>query len=434
MAARIILPTFHPGQARVFNERARFNVVCCGRRWGKTRMLVALAGDKGMKGQNAGIFTPESAQWSEPFDDLAEALIPALRSRDASKGKIRLVTRGPTRTGGKLDFWHTNDKPLAGRGREYHRALGDEFAFGKKGLADIWRKSIRPTLSTTEGDAWIFSTPFGDDPDNFFWQICHDPKWEFKFHHAPSSDSPYMPARELELIKRQEHPLVFKQEYLAEFVSWRDAAFFNLSWFLGDDGLPVARPKVCTYVFAVMDCAVKSGSTNDGTGVLYCALSEVGHTRKLYWLDYELESINAANLENMAPRVLARCEALAAECGARLGFSGVWVEDAAGGSVLLQKAAAEGWPMFAIPSELMAKGKDERAMMTGGAAYRRECKMTREFFDKVVEWKGRTQNHAVHQLTSFRVADKDAYKRADDLLDCETYSMALTLVDATALG
>lgn len=435
MPARIILPTFHPGQVRVFNARERFNVVRCGRRWGKTKMMVTLVGDTGMKGLNAGIFTPESAQWKEPYDDLREALMPATKSADANRGKLRLVTRGPQATGGKLDFWHTDDNPLAGRGREYHLVAGDEIAFAKKKqMADVWRKAIRPTLLTTRGSAWFFSTPFGDDPDDFFWQACNDPAMGFKEHYAPTSDSPYCPPDELELIRASEHPLVFRQEYLAEFVSWRDAAFFNLDWFLGDDGLPVERPKVCTQVFAVMDCAVKSGSTNDGTGVLYCALSEVGHRRKLYWLDYELESINAANLENMAPRVLARCEELAAECGARLGFAGVWVEDAAGGSVLLQKAASEGWPMFAIPSELMAKGKDERAMMTGGAAYRRECKMTREFFDKVVEWKGRTQNHAVHQLTSFRLADKDAYKRADDLLDCETYSMAITLVDATALG
>ena len=109
MPQRIILPTFHAGQVKIWNERERFNVVCCGRRFGKTKMMVALGGDKGMKGQNAGIFTPESAQWSEPFDDMAEALEPALRSRDASKGKLRLVTRGPIKTGGKLDFWHTND-------------------------------------------------------------------------------------------------------------------------------------------------------------------------------------------------------------------------------------------------------------------------------------------------------------------------------------
>lgn len=432
----IILPTFHPGQVRVYGERARFNAVCCGRRWGKTKKLITLAGDTGTKGRNAGIFTPESAQWKEPYDDLREALLPITRQADANRGKIRLTTRGPLNTGGKLDFWHTDDNPLAGRGREYHRVLGDEIAFAKKGMADIWRKAIRPTLLTTQGDAWFFSTPFGDDPDNFFWQICNDPSLGFKFHHAPTSDSPFCPPEELELIRLSEHPLVFKQEYLAEFVSWRDAAFFMLPWFLGDDGLPLGMPTKCDVVFAVMDCAVKSGSTNDGTGVVYCAYTHITRTGKpqLVFLDYELESIDAANLVNMAPRVLARGEELARECGARQGFFGVHVEDAAGGAVLLQQAKPQGWPMYAIPSDLMMKGKDERAMISGGPAYRREVKFSTPCFEKTVEWKGRTQNHLLHQLTSFRLADKEAYKRPDDLLDCATYSIALSLVESTALG
>lgn len=432
--SEIILPTFHPGQVRVFNDRARFNAVCCGRRWGKTKKLLTLAGDTGTKGRNAGIFTPESAQWKEPYDDLREILMPITRQADANRGKLRLTTRGPKNDGGKLDFWHTDDNPLAGRGREYHRVLGDETAFAKKGMADIWRKAIRPTLLTTQGDAWFFSTPFGDDPDNFFWQICNDPALGFKFHHAPTSDSPFCPPEELELIRASEHPLVFKQEYLAEFVSWRDAAFFKLDWMMGDDGLPVGFPKKCDAVFAIMDCAVKSGSNNDGTGVLYCAYTDIDHNPRLVLLDYELESIDAARLSLMAPRVLARGEELAAQCGARNGFLGVHVEDAAGGSVLLQQATANQWPMFAIPSDLMAKGKDERALMTGGAVYSRRCKISQACMDKVIEWKGRTMNHLVHQITSFRVADKDGYKRSDDLLDCFTYSVALTLVDANALG
>lgn len=434
-AAEIILPTFHPAQVKIWHNRGRFNVVRCGRRFGKTKMAVTLAGDTTTKGRNAGYFTPESAQWKEPYDDLREALMPITRQADANRGKIRLTTRGPMGTGGKLDFWHTDDNPLAGRGREYHRVIGDEIAFAKKKqMADVWRKAIRPTLLTTRGDAWFFSTPFGDDPDDFFWQACNDPALGFTEHYAPTSDSPYCPPEELDLIRASEHPLVFKQEYLAEFVSWKDAAFFKREWLLGDDGLPVGRPTKCDIVFAVMDCAVKSGTANDGTGVLYCAYTDSDHNPRLVLLDYELESIDAARLELMAPRVLARGEELARLCGARQGFGGVQVEDAAGGAVLLQQAQGEGWPLFAIPSELMMKGKDERALMTGGAVYARRCKISQECFDKVFDWKGRSQNHLLHQIESFRIADKDAYKRADDLLDCFTYAVALSLVDARSLG
>jgi len=403
--------------------------------WGKTKMLVTLVGDTGMKGRNAGIFTPEAAQWKEPYDDLREALQPAIKSSDANRGKIRLVTRGPQATGGKVDFWHTDDNPLAGRGREYHLVAGDEIAFAKrKQMANVWRQAIRPTLLTTRGEAWFFSTPYGDDQDDFFWQACNDPSLGFVEHYAPTSDSPYCPPDELELIRQSEHPLVFRQEYLAEFVSWRESAFFRPEWMLGDDGLPVGMPRKCDVVFAVMDCAVKSGTTNDGTGVVYFAFTSLGHRPSLVALDYELESIDAANLEHMAPRVLARGEELAAMCGARNGFFGVHVEDAAGGAVLLQKAKAKAWPMFPIPAKLMEKGKDERAMIAGSPIYRREFKIAAPCFEKVIPWKGRTQNHMWHQVTTFRLADKDAYKRPDDLLDCVTYGVALTLADVSELG
>jgi hypothetical protein len=89
--------------------------------------------------------------------------------------------------------------------------------------------------------------------------------------------------------------------------------------------------------------------------------------------------------------------------------------------------------MHAIPSEMMAKGKDERAMIAGGPAYRGECKISQYCHDKVIEWKGRAMNHLIHQITSFRMADKDAYKRADDLLDCFTYAIALALVNRKAV-
>lgn len=402
-------------------------------------MMVTLAGDPVIKGRNAGIFTPESAQWKEPYDDLREALMPATRQADANKGKIRLVTRGPKGDGGKLDFWHCDDNPLAGRGREYHRVCGDEIAFAKNSqMADLWKKAIRPTLLTTRGEAWFFSTPYGDDPDNFFWRLCNDPALGFKEHYAPTSESPYCPPDELELIRSTEHPLVFLQEYEAKFVSWAEEAFFKPEYFLDENKEPVAWPTKCDGVVAVMDCAAKSGSQNDATGVVYFALNKIA-TKGIYrmvMLDYEMHSINASMLEHLAPRVLARCEELAFKCGARYGSLGVWVEDAAGGIVLNQQAKAQDWgrKVHAIESELMMKGKDERAMMAGGPAWRGECKISRYALDKIMEWKGRRANHLLHQLTSFRIGDKDAYKRADDLLDCVCYGIVLFLVNRKAVA
>lgn len=423
----IILPTLHPGQVDIFERRSRLNIVCCGRRWGKTKLLTCLAGSAAAKGRKVGVFTPEHKQWAEPWDELHEMLLPIKHIAAKNDAKMR------TTTGGFLDFWATTDNHLAGRGREYHLGLMDEAAFSKDGqMLEIWHRSIKPTLLTTRGTFWLFSTPNGVKPDNFFYQAWHDQELGFKQFHAPTSTNPYVPTDELEAEKAKVHPLVWQQEFAAEFVSWESATFFKAEYFLDDNKQPVGYPTKCDAVFAIMDCAAKSGTNNDATGVLYCSVSRY-HGEKLIWLDYEMHSIDAAMLESLAPKVLKRCEELAAQCGARSGSLGIFCEDAAGGIVLIQQAKAKGWPIRAIPSDLMAKGKDERALIAGGPAYRGEAKVSRFALEKLVEWKGRKENHLMNQITRFRIGDKDAHKREDDLLDCATYSIALTLADSKAL-
>lgn len=424
--AEILIPKLHAGQQNIWENRAQLNIVCCGRRFGKTKLMVAIGASSSIQGRKAGLFTPEHKQLAEPYSELEEILNPVVKRKSKTAGEIRLKTKG------LIDFWAVNDNDLAGRGREYHVGCMDEAAFGKdKQLLDIWRKSIKPALLTTRGSFWLFSTPNGINQDNFFYQAWHDPELGFKQFHAPTSNNPYVPLDELEKERQSAHPLVWKQEFLAEFVSWDSATFFKLDYFL-DNGLPVGYPTKCDAVFAVLDCAAKSGTNNDATGIIYFAVS-LYHEHPLTILDYEMHSIDAAMLEFLAPKVLEKCETFAKECNARNGSMGAMVEDAAGGIVLLQQAKAKGWDMRAIPSALMAKGKDERAMIAGGPAYQGLCKLSRHAFDKTVEWKGRTQNHLIYQLTTFRIGDKEAYRRADDLLDCVTYGIALTLSDQRAL-
>lgn len=419
-------PTFHRGQVKLWKNRGRLNAVCCGRRWGKTKFLVTLAAQYALQGRKVGIFAPEHRQLFEPYEELAAMLKPITRNSSKNDGIIRTIN------GGHLDFWYLTDNELAGRGREYHLVLGDEMAFSKNAqMMDIWKKSIKPTMLTTKGHAWMFSTPNGVDQENYFYQICRDPDLEFKFHHAPTASNPYVPQDELAKEEKSNHPLVFQQEFLAEFISWSNSTFFKLEYFLVDEQ-PVEYPVKCDAVFAVMDCAVKSGSDNDATAVMYFAVNRHFGT-KLVILDYDAFAIEAASLEYLAPLILERCEELAKATSARNGSLGVFVEDAAGGSVLLQWAKARAWPFHPIDSKLMAKGKDERAMLAGGPAHAGECKVSRYAFDKTIVWKGRTMNHFLQQVTTFRIGDKEAYKRADDLLDTFTYGVALTLTDHRAL-
>jgi hypothetical protein len=199
-------------------------------------------------------------------------------------------------------------------------------------------------------------------------------------------------------------------------------SFFDVQCCLVD-GQPVDAPKNCESVFAVMDTAIKTGTKNDGTGILYCAFSpHFGY--QLTILDWEIQQIEGAMLETWFPVIYETLEGYAKAQRARMGALGVYIEDKASGSILLQQAARRGWPAKAIESGLTAVGKDERAISVSGYVTRGDVKISRHAYEKITNYKGRNGNHFLMQVFRFQVGVKD---QADDLLDCFTYSAALAL-------
>src|ERR1700733_4759656 len=143
MRAILQLPTLLPGQIKVLRNSRRLNAVRCGRRWGKTKMLVTMAADAAINGLKVGLFTPEHKQLQEPYDELLGILKLVIRRASKTDGTIRLLT------GGLIDFWALTDNELAGRGREYDLVMIDEAAFTKNvQMLNIWNKSITPTMLT----------------------------------------------------------------------------------------------------------------------------------------------------------------------------------------------------------------------------------------------------------------------------------------------
>lgn len=451
----IALPTLHADQVKAFHTntdprgpewglgRGRKRVALrCGRRWGKTKYGVTRVTSSAIHGKSLGWFSPDYKRLSEAYQEARIILKPITESASKIDGVIR------TTTGGRIDFWTLND-PDAGRSRFYHGVVVDEGAFTNNGPAEdassmlaIWERSIEPTLLDYDGWALVASNTNGVDPDNYLYAICNDPKWGFVSYHAPTISNPLIPIRRegeseadhmarrleaIEAIRVTKHPLVFRQEYLAEFVDWSGVAFFDIDKWLVN-GEPVEFPTNCDGVFAIIDSAVKTGSANDATAVLYCARNRfAGH--KLILLGYGLVQIEGALLETWLPVVLENLEAYAKRCGARNGSLGAFIEDKSSGEILLQQARRRSLLATPIDSRLTALGKDERAINASGYHFRGEIKISRECYDLVFPFKGTSRNHLVSQVTSFRIGDKAAAKRADDLLDCYTYAVSLALGD-----
>ncbi|PHI31172.1 terminase large subunit domain-containing protein [Budvicia aquatica] len=441
MAIEIKAPRLHKRQRKIWKEgkKHRNNVVRCGRRWGKTIMLVTIAfsyavtlfrdlltGEK--KGGKIGIFTAEYRQYQEIYDKLVYLLGPLVKSHSRSEKRILL------KNGGVIDFWVTNDNELAGRGREYHVVLIDEAAFTKapQMLEEIWPKSISPTMLTTKGRAWVFSTPDGIDENNFFYAICRDKKHGFYEHHAPTSTNPLISAIELAKIERDSDPRVFRQEFLAEFVDWSKDSLFDVAKLLVDDK-PVMMPATCDMIFAVMDTGLKGGSENDGHGVVYYALEQTYEKPRLTILDWDLTQIQGSLLPEYMPHIFNRLDELTRICHPRMGSVGTFIENAAMGAILLQKGETEGWPVRAIDSVLTSKGKDERGVMASGYHYTEKVKISEHAYKKTSVFKNSEANHFWKQVSGFHLADKKAATRADDLLDCYTYGVILAFGNSGAI-
>jgi hypothetical protein len=432
--AKIALPTFHTAQAklRLLMRQARYVVARCGRRWGKNVVGESVAIDDAAKGRLVGWFAPENKRLSESYNVIVDALGPIKKSSDKTHGIIRTIT------GGSVEFWSLEDEN-AGRSRKYHRVIGDEIAFTKPKTIDVWNRSIRPTLLDYAGRALMMSNTNGIDPDNMLYELCHNPAHNFVQFHAPTRTNPFLPQSEVDALARDNHPLVYQQEYLAEFVDWSGDAFFSREKLLAN-GAPVELPVRCEAIYGVIDSATKTGKKNDGTGVVYYAVirnhirpvsadGRIGPPYSLIILDWDLVQIEGALLETWLPNVFGNLESLAARCGANRGSLGVFIEDKSSGMILLQQAARRGWPAHPIESELTAVGKDERAISVSGYVYRELVKISRPAYDKTTNYKGTTRNHLLGQVVGFRVGDKDG-TREDDLLDCFCYGAAIALGNA----
>lgn len=417
---KITLPTLHPGQVAAFNKPGRNKVIRCGRRWGKSVFGGVWVADGVAKGMRTGWFTPDYKIMKEAWREVIGILDPIIKRSSETDKVIETVS------GGILEFW-TLDNERAGRSRKYHRIVLDEIAFAKNNMEQIWDASISPTLLDYEGRAMALSTPNGDDPDNFFWKLCNDPKYGFTEYHAPTSSNPFMPARELARLKEQKHPLVFKQEYEAEFVDWKSSAFFNVQNML-EDGQPVPQPIKIDYVFATLDTAMKGGEGNDGTAITFFGVDKTsGRKSPLYVLDWDIVEIEGAMLETWLPQMFKRLEELARETKSRYGSAGVYIEDKATGSILLQQGRSRGWPVEAINSKITSVGKDARAVNASGYIAREEVRLTKHAYEKLTVFRGASRNHFLGQVFGFRIADPDANKRADDLLDTFCYGIAVGL-------
>lgn len=205
------LPTLHPHQATMIDESKRFNVVCCGRRFGKTTMGLNILVEPALRGVPAAWFAPTYKMLIPVWRELISLLAPITLRRSETEHRLELVT------GGVVEMWSLDDIDGC-RGRAYARVVLDEAARVVK-LEEAWTKTIRPTLTDDAGDAWFLSTPRGMNYYYTLWSRGDSTDWaDWAAWQKPTTDNPYIDPKEVDAARRELPELVFAQEYLAAFI------------------------------------------------------------------------------------------------------------------------------------------------------------------------------------------------------------------------
>lgn len=223
------LPPLHPGQHQVRQSPARFKIICSGRRWGKTRLGVALQTAIGLIGGRCWWVAPTyqiaSIAWRQ---SRALALqIPQVDIREGEK-IIHFSSGGFTQM-------KTADNPTSLRGEGLDLIIIDEAAHVAN-WDEVWQQALRPALSDRQGKAIMISTPKGY---NHFYELYQEAEMhdDWDRWHFPSWSNPFLQPVEIDAARQQLPALVFRQEYGAEFVQLA-GAMFKREFFHVTDTLP----------------------------------------------------------------------------------------------------------------------------------------------------------------------------------------------------
>jgi hypothetical protein len=209
---KITLPKPHEGQKKVVDSNAKWKILSCGRRWGKSFICLILSLQKMLQGKSVAYVTPTFSLAGSFFNEILRYIPNQAISYVSKKDLyIKLIT------GGELTFF-SGEATRSIRGRAFSRIIIDEAAFIPD-LENIWTQAIQPTLATTNGDALFVSTPNGM---NYFYSLFLKGKYKeanYESFHFPSSSSPFVDKAFLESIKKDVSDETYRQEYEAEPLS-----------------------------------------------------------------------------------------------------------------------------------------------------------------------------------------------------------------------
>lgn len=240
---QVAITGLHRGQLEVARSSARYLVLACGRRWGKTVLASALAWYAALRGGRVWWVAP-----TYPLTRVGWRLLREYARPLVACGRV--VVREGERLievvgGGWLQVRSGHDPSgLVSEGLDF--VVVDEAALM---VREAWEVGLRPSLVDRRGRAVFISTPRGR---NWFWELYRrgvvgeDGEWaSWSF---ATWENPYIEREEIERARRELPERVFRQEFGAEFIEDSGAVFRNVMGCVDEE---VAEGSEGPYVFGV---------------------------------------------------------------------------------------------------------------------------------------------------------------------------------------
>ena len=253
----------HEGQSLFHASTARFRILACGRRWGKTKvgavefLLMMLMSPEGSVGYAvAPTFDHTKKQWKE---------IKFYCPRELITG-INKSTHTITLIGDREIYFKSADGADSMRGDAVYVAWVDE---GGQILEDRWTQELRPSLIDTKGHVIFTGTPKGKNWYYMLWTRGQDKQQlDYESWSFSSYTNPYIDPTEIDEFKRDMPEMAFRQEILAEFLDDVGSVFRRIKDCIGG---ALEEPK--THKRYVVGCDL---AKHEDFTVL-CVLDDSGH-------------------------------------------------------------------------------------------------------------------------------------------------------------
>lgn len=202
----------HKTQAEIAKDLHRFQVLCCGRRWGKTTYAVEKIKGKALKKPRRIAYIAPTYQQARDiaWQMLLKELAPITKKVNESRLELEVHTLDGGSSLIVLRGWEAIETL---RGQFFDYIVIDEVA-SMRNFWVYWHEVVRPTLTDRKGQALFISTPKGF---NHFYDLFNTSDDDYKSFHYTSYDNPFIPREEIDKAAKEIPEDRFAQEYLADF-------------------------------------------------------------------------------------------------------------------------------------------------------------------------------------------------------------------------